>query len=76
MLTSVRSSEQISERLNGLIEEIHGFQRANMHGKNPSDVILVAHGHLLRALTKRWLCQPLDYPISMIFEPGAICVLR
>lgn len=47
-----------------------------MHGENPSDVLLVAHGHTLRAFTKRWLGYSMDFPLSMMLEPGAVGVLR
>ena len=47
-----------------------------MHGENPSDVALFAHGHTLRAFTKRWLGYPMEFPLSMMLEPGAVGVLR
>ncbi|KAF2185795.1 phosphoglycerate mutase-like protein [Zopfia rhizophila CBS 207.26] len=69
------STQQITERLDSLIEEIHGYQRDNMRGDSPSDILLIAHGHLLRALIKRWLRQSLDFPVSLMLEPGAIGTL-
>ena len=47
-----------------------------MHGEKHCDVLLVAHGHLLRAFTKRWLGYPMEFPLSMMLEPGAVGVLR
>jgi hypothetical protein len=63
-----------------------------MHGEKPADVMVVskitehigielliakvAHGHLLRAFAKRWLKYPLETPLSMMLEPGAIGILR
>lgn len=48
-----------------------------MHGEpGPADVVLVAHGHILRAFVKRWLGHPLDFPLSLMLEPGAIGILR
>jgi broad specificity phosphatase PhoE len=48
-----------------------------MHGEpGPADIVLVAHGHLLRAFVKRWLGYPLEFPLSLMLEPGAIGVLR
>ena len=47
-----------------------------MNGENPCDVVLVAHGHLLRAFVKRWLKHPMEFPLSMMLEAGAIGVLR
>ena len=47
-----------------------------MHGEKDCNVILVAHGHILRAFIKRWLKYPLDMPLSLMLEPGAIGILR
>lgn len=52
------------------------MHKDNMHGENPSDILLVAHGHLLRAFTKRWLGYPMEFPLSLMLDPGAVGVLR
>jgi len=66
----------VTARLDSLIEEIHAFQAPNIHGEKACDVVLVAHGHLLRAFVKRWLRYPMEFPLSMMLEPGGIGVLR
>jgi hypothetical protein len=38
-------------------------------------VIQVAHGHILRAFTKRWLRYAMDFPFLMMMEPGAIGIM-
>jgi len=35
----------------------------------------VAHGLILRAFIKRWLGYPLDFPLQMVLDPGAIGML-
>lgn len=47
-----------------------------MRGESPCDIVLVAHGHLLRAFTKRWLGYPMEFPLALMLEPGAVGVLR
>jgi sedoheptulose-bisphosphatase len=47
-----------------------------MHGESPADVVVIAHGHSLRAFVKRWLKYPMDFPLSMMLEPGGIGILR
>ncbi|KAF2090162.1 phosphoglycerate mutase-like protein [Saccharata proteae CBS 121410] len=69
------SAAEVEARLDGLIEGIRELQRPCMHGEGRADVVLVAHGHLLRAFTKRWLGYPLETPVSMMFEPGAVAIL-
>ena len=71
-----RTPEQVTERLDNLIEEIHAVQGGSMHGEKDCNVMLVAHGHILRAFVKRWLKYPLDMPLSLMLEPGGIGILR
>ncbi|KKY19456.1 putative phosphoglycerate mutase [Diplodia seriata] len=66
---------EVTARLDALIAEIRALQAPCMHGESPADVVLVAHGHLLRAFTKRWLRYPMDFPLSMMLEPGGVGVL-
>ncbi|KAI0598742.1 phosphoglycerate mutase [Biscogniauxia sp. FL1348] len=69
------SAQQVTARLDGLISEIRSIQEPYMNGEQPVDVVLVAHGHILRAFVKRWLGYPLDAPLVMMLSPGAIGVL-
>ncbi|OJJ98453.1 hypothetical protein ASPACDRAFT_122252 [Aspergillus aculeatus ATCC 16872] len=69
------SPEDVTARIDSLITEIRELHRGNMHGEQPADVVLIAHGHTLRAFTKRWLGYPMEFPLSMMLEPGAVGVL-
>ncbi|KAJ5580203.1 uncharacterized protein N7459_006188 [Penicillium hispanicum] len=69
------SAQQVTDRIDDLIKEIRAVHKDNMHGENPCDIVLVAHGHLLRAFTKRWLGYPMEFPLSLMLEPGAVGVL-
>lgn len=72
----IRTLQDLTLRLDSLIDEIHAIQSPNMRGESPCDVLLVAHGHLLRAFVKRWLKYPLDFPLSMLMlEPGGVGIL-
>lgn len=71
-----RSAQEVTDRIDDLIREIRVAHKDNMHGENPSDIVLVAHGHLLRAFTKRWLGYPMEFPLSLMLDPGAVGVLR
>jgi probable phosphoglycerate mutase len=67
----------VTDRLDDLIREIRSIQAEHMHGEpGAADVVLVAHGHLLRAFVKRWLGYPMEFPLSLMLEPGAIGILR
>ncbi|MCJ1244430.1 hypothetical protein MMC30_001628 [Trapelia coarctata] len=69
------SPEQVTARLDGLIAKVRGLQRGRMNGEEKADVVLVAHGHILRAFAKRWLEYPLEFPLSMMLEPGGVGIL-
>ena len=71
-----RSAQEVTDRIDNLIAEIREIHRGNMHGEKHCDVVLVAHGHLLRAFTKRWLGYPMEFPLSLMLDPGAVGVLR
>ena len=71
-----RTPGEVTARLDSLIREIHAVQGPYMHGEKECNVILVAHGHILRAFVKRWLKYPLDMPLSLMLEPGGIGILR
>ncbi|KAK7428834.1 hypothetical protein QQZ08_004604 [Neonectria magnoliae] len=69
------SARQVSERLDRLILQIREIQGPYMNGEKPVDVLLVAHGHILRCFIKRWLGFSLDFPFQMVLAPGAMAVL-
>lgn len=64
--------EDVQRRLDRLIMRIKAIQRPLLHERGSGDVVLVAHGHILRAFVKRWLKYPLDFPLSMMVEPGGV----
>jgi len=74
--TGSRSAQQVTDRLDGLIQKIYDIQRPNLNGEEPADVVLVAHGHILRAFVKRWLIYPMERPLGLMMSPGAIGILR
>ncbi|BCS19657.1 histidine phosphatase family protein [Aspergillus puulaauensis] len=69
------SAEMVTERLDRLIQQIRIIQQSHMDGSTPADVVLVAHGLVLRAFVKRWLKYPLDTPLPMMLSPGSIGIL-
>ncbi|KAL8964851.1 MAG: hypothetical protein Q9197_006780 [Variospora fuerteventurae] len=43
--------------------------------KGPSDVLLVAHGHILRAFAMRWIKRELTEGVSLLLEAGGVGTL-
>lgn len=67
---------QVTARVDRLIEEIVLLQQPAMIGNKKANVLVVAHGHILRAFAKRWLKFELQFPIGFMLEPGGVGVLR
>ena len=67
--------DSVSRRVDSLIEETTALQSKALSDRSPSDVVVVAHGHILRAFIKRWLGLPLESTVNLMLEPGGVCGL-
>ncbi|KAF2281434.1 phosphoglycerate mutase-like protein [Westerdykella ornata] len=79
------SPADVTERVDELIREIRekwhrgkfgneaGWKRRD--GTGPNDVLIVAHGHLLRAFAARWVGMELERNPSLILEAGGVGTL-
>ncbi|KAF1977705.1 phosphoglycerate mutase-like protein [Bimuria novae-zelandiae CBS 107.79] len=79
------SPEDVTRRLDALIADL----RAKFHegrfgkgagwkgedGSGPNDVLIVAHGHILRAFAARWVGKELRDNPSLILEAGGVGTL-
>lgn len=76
-----RSPQQITERLDGVIAQIRKRFHSKTIGKSvdealPGDVLIVAHGHILRAFAGRWINKDIADNPSLILEAGGVGTLR
>ena len=76
-----RSPEDVTQRLDRLIEHIRRNWHApamDKHGNTTphSDVLIVAHGHILRAFAQRWVGKALQDGPALIMEAGGVGTLR
>jgi len=69
------SAAEVSDRLDKIITKIREIQGPYMHGEKGVDVVLIAHGHILRAFAKRWIGFEMGMALPMMLEPGAVGVL-
>ncbi|KAK8142558.1 hypothetical protein G3M48_008594 [Beauveria asiatica] len=76
-----RSPQDVTQRLDELIREIREKYHAPvMDGTHPNpaatgNVLIVAHGHILRALALRWAGRPLDAGPTFLLEAGGVGTL-
>jgi sedoheptulose-bisphosphatase len=69
------SPAEIKSRLDGVIAKTREIQGPYMHGEKPVDVVIIAHGQILRAFARRWLGFEVGVKLPMMLEPGAVGVL-
>ncbi|KAF2149629.1 phosphoglycerate mutase-like protein [Myriangium duriaei CBS 260.36] len=74
------SPQQISERLDTVIKEIRQKYHGPAIGKpkgsaEPFDVLIVAHGHILRAFAARWIGKDIAENPNLILEAGGVGTL-
>lgn len=75
--------EQVGERVDRVISEIatlHGSylkdaKEGKLEAGRRRDVLVIAHGHILRAFVKRWLGCDLHSNLEFMLEPGGVCGL-
>ena len=59
------SADEVSARLDRVVERVRGHQRT----------LVFAHGHSLRVLTARWLCQPAEEGRFFKLDTSTVSVL-
>ena len=71
------SPEDVTKRLDELIAELREKHHKGKFGKDgkPNDVLIVAHGHILRAFAARWIGKRLEDNPSLILEAGGVGTL-
>jgi len=60
------SIKQVTARVDRVVSRLRALQ---------SRILVFSSGHLLRALTARWLGLPLEIGRTLVLDPAAICVL-
>ena len=76
-----RSPAQVTARLDALIDSLRSKYHAHAIGKpkgsvkEPYDVLIVAHGHILRAFAGRWVEKNIADNPSLILEAGGVGTL-
>ncbi|KAF2636405.1 phosphoglycerate mutase family protein-like protein [Massarina eburnea CBS 473.64] len=76
---SGESPTDITARLDSFIALLrskhHSGKFGKSHASGPNDVLIVAHGHILRAFAARWIGKPLENNPSLILEAGGVGTL-
>jgi sedoheptulose-bisphosphatase len=65
----------IEKRVDGLIGKIREIHKTAVEEDKFGDVVLVAHAHILRSFTARWLALPIAAGRSFLLDAGGVGVL-
>ena len=77
--------EDVEKRLDEFIKTLREKWHKDKFGKEsgwkgakgePNDVLIVAHGHILRSFAARWVAKGLRDNPSLILEAGGVGTLR
>ncbi|KAF1916768.1 histidine phosphatase superfamily [Ampelomyces quisqualis] len=72
------SPADVQDRLDALIADVRETHHRGKFGaekQGPCDVLIVAHGHVLRAFAARWVGKRLEENPSLILEAGGVGTL-
>lgn len=70
-----RSPQQVTDRVDKLIQDIQKLQGDAIARHQSADVLLVCHGHIGRCIAIRWIGLELASGPHLILEAGGIGVL-
>ena len=71
-----RSQAEVAVRLDHLIADIKNQLMHTGSTNKPSDVVCVAHSHILSALALRWVERPLEDGMRLLLDTAGVAVLR
>jgi sedoheptulose-bisphosphatase len=69
------SPKDIEERVDKLIKDIREIHKRAIEEDKPGDVLCVAHAHILRSFTARWLGVPVAGGRHFLLDAGGAGVL-
>ncbi|KAK6202702.1 phosphoglycerate mutase [Scheffersomyces amazonensis] len=67
--------KQVTERIDRVIEKIKVIHRQAIRENTKSDIIVVAHGHILRCFAARWVEREININPSFMLDAGGVGVL-
>lgn len=66
---------QVTERLDVVIADIRKVQAEAMEKNETCDIVVVAHGHILRCFAARWVGKPINSNPNFMLDAGGVGVL-
>lgn len=68
-------AEEVTVRVDRLIAKIRAIHKEYLDQGESCDVVVLAHGHILRCFAARWIDIPINKNPKFMLDAGGICVL-
>lgn len=68
-------ADQVALRLDEFIEQIQKIHKELIDNDKVCDIVVVAHGHILRCLAARWIKLPINQNPRFMLDAGGVGVL-
>lgn len=68
-------ASQVSNRIDKLIYKIQTIHKLYLEKDEPCDIMVIAHGHILRCLAARWIGMEINKNPKFMLDAGGVCVL-
>ncbi len=69
------NAEDVTKRVDRMIEKIRKIHKRAMDNNEFCDIMVVAHGHILRCLAARWVGKPINTNPQFMLDAGGVGVL-
>lgn len=69
------TNKEVKERLDKVIVDIKKIHLEALEKKEPCDIIVVGHGHILRCFAARWVNKEIDVNPQFMLDAGGVGVL-
>lgn len=68
-------AEQVTVRIDNIIKRIQEIHATYLKNEENCDILIVAHGHILRCFAARWIGLPINKNPQFMLDAGGVCVL-
>lgn len=69
------TSDQVAARVDSFIAKVQKIQKEYLENEKTCDIVIVAHGHILRCLAARWISNPINKNPQFMLDAGGVGVL-
>lgn len=69
------TAKEVTVRVDKIIGEIKAIHKKYLDNNENCDILVIAHGHILRCFAARWIDIPINKNPKFMLDAGGVCVL-